>query len=337
MERKSNFEAFRIVCILLIVLMHTFGSGDGQLNTQLGIFINVIGNIGVTGFVLLSGYFGIRLKAKKLIKLDLMMIFWSVLSFGVFMMHPAIQMDFGLKALLSNVLPVISHKYWFLSAYFCLCILSPFLNEYLESISRDRMKKLILAAGVLFLLLPTVFGFDQTGDGGKGILNMMLAYIVGRYIGMYHKDVKISVGKLSMALLGTVFLNFLLNDAIYLFTDSLSNYFARDNSLLTMIQAVLILLIFMQMNGSKKWVNTLAANVVAVYVLESPIKMLLSTEFDYVVYSQESYYVFIVLVVTVFVYITGCLLESLRKLIFGKAEDFIIDKIGNKVLKWKKQ
>lgn len=199
------------------------------------------------------------------------------------------------------------------------------------------MKNLILAAGVLFLLLPTLFGFDQTGDGGKGILNMMLAYIVGRYIGMYHKDVKISVGKLSMALLGTVLVNFLLNDAIYLFTDSLSNYFARDNSLLTMIQAVLLLLIFMQMNGSKRWVNTLAANVVAVYVLESPIKILLGTEFDYVVYEKESYYVFIVLAVTVFVYIAGCLLERLRKLIFGKAEDFIIDKIGNKVLKWKKQ
>ena len=326
------------MCILLIVLMHTFGSGNGQFNTQLGIFINVIGNIGVTGFVLLSGYFGIHLKAKKLVKMDLMLIFWSVLSFLLLSFHPDMQLEFGFRDIISSVMPIISHKFWFLSAYFCLCILSPFINEYVESISKERMKQLILVSGILFLIIPTLFGFDQTGDGGKGIVNMILAYVVGRYIGIYHKGAKISVGKLMGVFVGTVIVNFLLNDASYLVSGNVSNYYARDNSILTMVQAVSLFLIFMQMNFSKKWINILATNVVAVYVLEDTIKILLHTMYPFsYIHSQANYYVLVVFCVMVIVYVVGCLLEALRKLIFGKAEDFIIDKIGNKVLKWKKQ
>lgn len=341
MERKSNFEAYRIVCILFIVIMHTFGAGIGQFNTHLGILVNVIGNIGVTGFVLLSGYFGIRLKAKKMIRLDLMMIFWSVVSYCMLVWNPLSGQEFGLKDLITGFIPVISHKYWFLSAYFCLCFLSPFLNEYLEKIDRKRLEKLILTAGFLFLFLPTLAGFDQTGDGGKGIINMMLAYIIGRYIGMYYKDIKVSLRKLYVILSGIVLVNFVLNDVMYGITGNLTNYFARDNSILTMAQAVCLLLIFMQYRGGSRLINTLAVNVVAVYVLEDPLKMLLGTILPYDAYSGKMYYIFIVIGVSLLVYLAGCLLEAVRKLIFGKAEEFVtdnvIDKIESKVSAWKKQ
>lgn len=334
MGRQSNFEAYRIVCILLIVIMHTFGSGVGQLNTQLGIFINVIGNIGVTGFVLLSGYFGIRLKGKKLAKMDLMLIFWSLAAYGSLFLNAGISADFSMKALLTCIIPVISHKYWFISAYFCLCILSPFINEYLEKIDKKRHRQLILGSGVLFLLLPTVFFFDQTGDGGKGIVNMILSYIIGRYIGTYHRDRKFSTGKLLGLLLGTAVFNFILNDGMYLAAGSRANYFARDNSLLTMIQAVLLLLLFMQWKCENKIINFLAANVLAVYILEDTIKMHLQTIVPYMDYMEEKYYLLVVLAVGIVVFILAVALEGIRKLFFDKAENLAIDKIGNRVEKW---
>ncbi|MDD6572823.1 MAG: acyltransferase [Thermoflexaceae bacterium] len=333
MERKSNFEAYRIVCILLIVIMHTFGTGTGQVNTHLGIFVNVIGNIGVTGFVLLSGYFGIRLKVKKLIKLDIMMIFWSVTACAALIFNPYLNVQMGRKDILSCFIPFISHKYWFLSAYFCLCILSPFLNEYIEKIDKKRLEKLILMAGALFLVLPTIAGFDQTKDGGKGIINMILSYIIGRYIGLYHKDKKVSVGKLVAALFGVITVNFLLNDMMFLLTGSLSNYFARDNSVLTMVQAVLLLFIVMQSKGSSKLVNAMAVNVVAVYVLEDPIKLLLGTILPYGRYMEEAYYIFIVIGISILTYLAGCLLEAVRKLLFDRAENFAIEKAGNVLTK----
>lgn len=334
MGRQSNFEAYRIVCILLIVVMHTFGAGVGQLNTQLGIFINVIGNIGVTGFVLLSGYFGIRLKGKKLAKMDFMLIFWSLTAYGSLFLNGGIADGFSVKELLTCFIPVISHKYWFVSAYFCLCILSPFINEYLEKIDRKRHRQLITGAGILFLLLPTVFFFDQTGDGGKGIVNMALAYIIGRYIGMYHKDGTIPQGKLIALLLGTTAVNFVLNDVMYLAAGSSANYFARDNSLFTMVQAVLLLLLFMQWKCENRIINLLAANVLAVYILEDTLKMHLHTVIPYTAYIGKSYYVFIVLAVSMAVFVLAAALEGVRKAVFGKAENVVIDKIGNKVAEW---
>ncbi len=334
MGRQSNFEAYRIVCILLIVIMHTFGMGTGQLNTQLGIFINVIGNIGVTGFVLLSGYFGIQLKTKKLAKMDLMLIFWSLASYSSLFLNHEISQEFGLKALVTCIIPVISHKYWFISAYFCLCILSPFINEYLEMIDKKRHRQLILGAGVLFLLLPTVFFFDQTGDGGKGIVNMVLAYIIGRYIGMYYRDKKCSFGKLMGLFLATVAVNFMLNDGVFLAAGSQANYFARDNSLLTMAQAVLLLLMFMQWKCENKIINILAVNVLAVYILEDTIKIHLQTFIPYTDYMGQAYYLPIVLGVGILVFVLAVALEGVRKLFFNKAENLVIDKIGNRVEKW---
>lgn len=332
MERRSNFEAYRIVCILLIVIMHTFGAGTGQVNTQLGIFINTVGNIGVTGFVLLSGYFGIRLKGKKLAKMDLMLIFWSLVSFAVRIFIGGFDTVFGLKELLTCLIPVISHKYWFISAYFCLCILSPFINEYLEHVGQKRHKQLIIVAGVLFLLLPTVCFFDQTGDGGKGIVNMILAYVIGRYIGIYHKDRVMPEGRIAALLAGVVAVNFVLNDAMYLAVGNTANYFARDNSLFTMIQAVLLLLFFMQHRYQSRVINVLAANVIAVYVLEDTVKICL--HFAWTMYAERGFYILIVLAVSLTVFAAAVLLEEIRKRIFGKIENVVIDKAGNKVAKW---
>ena len=334
MGRQSNFEAYRIVCILLIVVMHTFGAGTGQLNTQLGILVNVIGNIGVTGFVLLSGYFGIRLKGKKLAKMDIMLIFWSLVAYCSRFLIEGFSGNISVKELLTCFIPVISHKYWFISAYFCLCILSPFINEYLERIDQKRHRQLIIGAGVLFLLLPTVCFFDQTGDGGKGIVNMVLAYIIGRYIGMYHKDKFVPQGRIMVLLVSTIFVNFVLNDGMYLVTGSQANYFARDNSLLTMIQAVLMLLLFMQHKYESRFVNILAANVLAVYILEDILKMHLQAVFPYPVYMEQGYYILIVAAVSLIVFVSAVLLEEIRKRIFGRIEDMVIDKIGNRVAKW---
>lgn len=339
MERKSNYEAYRIICIMLIVIMHTFGTGVGKLNTLLGIFINVIGNIGVTGFILLSGYFGIKLNIKKLVKLDIMMIVWSLISELSLMLNPTLNYEPGLKDLLSCVLPVSSHRYWFLSAYFCLCILSPFINEYLEKIDKKRFQRLIMAAGALFLVLPTLVGFDQTGDGGKGVVNMLLAYIIGRYIGIYHKEEKMQVSKLVMKLAGVVAVNFALNAAVYVLTGSTANYYARDNSVFTMVQAILLLLIVMQWNIRSKFINMAAVNIVAVYVLEDAIKTVINAVIPNIlmVYREDMMYILVVVVVSVVTFVVGSLLEAVRKGIFDKMENHIIDKIGNKVAKWQKQ
>lgn len=336
-NRESSFEALRILCIMLIVVMHTFGSGVGQVNTAVGIFINVIGNMGVTGFVLLSGYFGVHAKIEKLVRLDLTIIVWSVLGELALILNPWMNYELSKKELLRCAIPIISHKYWFLSAYFCLCILSSFINEYLEKISKERFKQLLLAAGILFLVLPTIFGFDQTGDGGKGIVNMILAYLIGRYVGMYHKETVIKKSKLFLTLFGLILVNFVLNYGLYHFAGSTANYYARDNSIFIMAQSVVLLFLAISCKGYHKVINLLAANVVIVYVLEDVIKQIILSVLDYLSYQEEVWYIVIVLGVSVATYVIAILLEAVRKLVFGKIDDLLVKVIGNWVRKWIRQ
>lgn len=344
--RQSNFELYRIICIFLIVLMHSFGSGAGKLNNCIGIFVNVIGNIGVTGFVLLSGYFGINLKIKKLVKIDIMMIFWSLVNLLVMMFLPNASgemIPFSIKGFVKCFIPFASHTYWFIACYFALCILSPFINEYLGQITKKQHRKLIMFAGSIYLIMPTVFFFDQTGDGGKGIVNMVLAYVIGRYIGMYHKNQQIKKASLCGMLFAVICINFGLNFVIYQITGNLSNYYARDNSVLTMLQAVLLLLLIMQIKTSSKFINVISSNVIAVYILEDTIKWVISGIMPGIFDEKLPARIFIMIVVTMVTFIVASILEAIRKVFFGKLEDVVINwfeiiikSIGNRLLSWKK-
>ena len=69
-RRNSSRKQLKIVAILLIVMMHSAGYGiaSADTGTRIGVIaINSVGNMGVTIFILISGYFGIHFRPSKLI------------------------------------------------------------------------------------------------------------------------------------------------------------------------------------------------------------------------------------------------------------------------------
>ena len=46
--------------------------------------------------------------------------------------------NLGIKALIKSCIPVISRYYWFISCYFFLCFLTPFLNQIPEKLSKEN-------------------------------------------------------------------------------------------------------------------------------------------------------------------------------------------------------
>lgn len=336
--RESNFELLRIISIMLIMMMHSFGKPLSGFNEYMVIFISVIGNVGTTCFIILSGYFGVKCNVKKLMRLDIMIILYCFIGFAV---DYWISGEVSLRNLVSCVIPITSHRYWFLSCYFFLCILSPYLNEYLDGISRQRMKQLILVLLLLFTVLPTVFGFDVMQDGGKGLVNMTLAYVIGRYLGKYGKESRINLGtaKCLLCLILLLAVNMCLNSAMYRFTGSAANYYARDNSIFTVLEAVLLFQLFLGWSFKSRFVNAVAANVVAVYVLEPVLSHVLRHFADYTVLADKNWYVFVVLAAVAATFVVGVIVEAIRKIVFGKVEGFVVDQIIESIGKvkiWKK-
>ncbi|OUM68412.1 hypothetical protein PIROE2DRAFT_3857 [Piromyces sp. E2] len=97
-KRSSNFELLRIISMFLIVIHHFSFHGDMNFDTKkvtlnrLWVqFLVFTGKIGVSIFILISGYFLVNskgVKINKLLKLELQMVSYSVLEYliGVFVL-----------------------------------------------------------------------------------------------------------------------------------------------------------------------------------------------------------------------------------------------------------
>ncbi|MCM1123690.1 MAG: acyltransferase family protein [Eubacterium sp.] len=85
--RNSNHELLRIIAMFMIVFIHAnmylFHFVSGKSAFFFNGMVNGICNIGVTCFMLISGYYGIQFDIKKFVRMECMMITYSLLETGL--------------------------------------------------------------------------------------------------------------------------------------------------------------------------------------------------------------------------------------------------------------
>lgn len=325
-ERNSSIELLRIAALLVIFWMHGSGNAtDNETGICLSIFAETIGNMGVSCFILITGYFGLRLDVKKLIKLDLMLVFycWIGLFFQQFW-----GANLGMETQLTYIFPVIGKRSWYFTCYFVLAFLSPFLNEMIEKIGRLRLKQLIITMLVIFSGVTTVCFFDFMDDGGKGIAHMIMLYLIGRYIGLYWQDKKPKTGKLAGIFAATLFVNYGLNLALYFVTGSVQNRFARDCTLFTITEAVCAFLIFRNFHFENKLVNAVAKHVPAIFIMEWTIRGITwHYVIPYLEWIDRTWYVPLMFAIGALLIVVGTVIDCLRILLLGWLENLLGDRI----------
>lgn len=189
--RNSSHELLRILAMYMIVFIHAnmylFRFVEGGIGTFLNGMVNGICNIGVTCFILISGYYGVKFSVRKFVKMECMMITYSLLETVLLLcfLPEQVQGAALLEQLVKSFLPFISRKYWFYSAYLCLFFLSGYLQKFIDGLDREAFRKLLLLLLLLFSVLPTLFYFEQVPDNGKGLVQMIMVYMIGRYIRLY--------------------------------------------------------------------------------------------------------------------------------------------------------
>lgn len=327
--RNSSIELLRVLSLIMIFWMHAAGSYQGNgISAWISIAVSVIGNIGVSCFILISGYYGIRLDVKKMIRLDLMLIFysWSALALQILWGNRP-----GGEELLSYLFPVIGKRSWYFTCYFALAFLSPFLNEMVELLGKQKLKRLLATMLVLFSGITTVFFFDMNGDGGKGIVHMVMLYLIGRYIRVYGSQWKLQTGRLLKIFAAVSAVNFCLNGALYIATGVEQNRYARDNTLFTIAQAVCIFLIFKNSYFENPFINRLAVHVPAVFMFEWTMRGIITTYVvDYTAYAKSSAYELILLGIAVVLVLMGSVIDAVRMGAFHRAEERFADWVYEK-------
>lgn len=335
-ERDSGLELLRILAIVLIFWMHGASSySNNNLSAWLCIVIESVGNIGVALFILITGYFGIRFKPKKLVQLEFMILFYCWSGLALRFVWGEAQL-YGGSQLLSYLFPIIGRFSWYFTCYFALALLSPFINEYVEKADQKTFQRLLLTMLVVFSGITTFFFFDITQDGGKGIVNMTLLYLIGRYIRMYKDQAAYNRTKLLGIYTAVTAACIALNGALYVVTGTVQNRFARDNTLFTITEAVCIFLIFKEIHFQSPFINRVASHVPAVFIMEWTLRGIITNYmFDYLAWRESSWHELILLGVSVLLVVMGTLIDEVRVLLFGRLEELAAQKlcgIGRKAL-----
>ena len=236
-------------------------------NLVYAIFINGVFNTGVTCFMLISGYFGIKRSVSKAIKLWYIVLLYSIIDFGISCL---LLGEFSFKDLVCSLFPLSTNKYWFITAYMLIFIISPYVNNTIQLLSKKEYQHLLLVMICIFYVAPTLFKIEILNDGGKGVVHLCLVYLIGRYIRLHMSNFHIRLPLLISIILSILGAGMALNYVVIcLFTNGLyAAPFSRDCSVIILAGSVAIFLFFRQIQFYNYFINWAALSVFSIYIME---------------------------------------------------------------------
>ena len=283
-NRDSNIELLRIIAMCLIIFHHmalNIGIVDGysvNANMIFGIIGGIGGKIGVVIFILITGYFSIN----KNFSFKKVFILW----FQTFCYSVGFMLIFritGIEKLnkvdtIKTFFPLAYNQYWFITVYLYLLLLTPFINKFLNSLTKDNYNKFLMLLTIIFVIIPTIFysnGLIGSTQTPIGILLFIYVYTLGAYIRLY--EMKFFEGKklknITLIILGYVILIIIVLIGKNLeqknfFWSNLFAYYREMNSIFILIPSIALFYLFKEWKlKNNKIINYLASISFAVYLV----------------------------------------------------------------------
>lgn len=271
--RKSNFELLRIVSMCMIIGLHFFQNQyggvfdaleDGSINQTItwylyGAFVN-----GVNAFIMITGYFSIhsrKLKLNKCTELFLLIAYYGALCY-VISCIVGLQV-FSVKKLIKSTIPFAFNLRWFAKYYMILLLFVPFMNIAFAKLTKKSFTLLVAVCLFIFSIWYSCLPGAPINDGGYGLGNFILFYVIGAYIRKYDdKQRNIYILAILYALI--CFCNLFLREGY--FSQVVWGYSFIGN----VANSVILFEIFKNMHiGYSKVINWFSKSAFAVYLLHS--------------------------------------------------------------------
>lgn len=160
----------------------------GTWDQHLMIAIHCFFYIGVNCFVLLSGWFSIRLKPRSIINLWTICFVYALLRYvekgiGLYLHGGG---DICSWIYISQVLFPFSHSdRWFIVCYVALMLLSPMLNAAIDSFSRRKFHLVLILTTVMSVWFGYMWQNEQMNNTGYTTLQFVWLYLIGGYLHRY--------------------------------------------------------------------------------------------------------------------------------------------------------
>ena len=273
-DRLSNIELLRIIAITKVVMLHfnanclhpgllaSSSTECSWLNIE-GYLIESLCIAAVNIFVLISGFFSIKLSIRSILNLYLRCLIIGLLTYFAYILLSGDTLS--LSVLVGRLLAFTHNKWWFVVSYLGLMTVSPVLNAGCEKMD----KKTFLSVIVLFSIVIVYFGWWRNQEqtyGGYSLIHFIYLYILARFIRLHLSNDFINrnrwlwFGLYIILTLGLTFLPFM----------SSRETFTYDNPMV-IASAICILFFFLSIPLHSKIINTAAASVFSAYLIqESP-------------------------------------------------------------------
>ena len=166
-ERNYGIDFLRLISMFMIVILHVLGKGGILENVEvyssnywLAWFLEISAYCAVNCFALISGYVMHKsnLKIAKLLELWLQIIFYTItITLIMFIIIPETR---SIGNIINAIFPIIRRKYWYLSAYFGMCIFIPIMNLGINKLEKKTLRNMLIAIFVMMSILPTILKSD---------------------------------------------------------------------------------------------------------------------------------------------------------------------------------
>ena len=186
-NRNSNIELFRIIATSLVLIVHfnDFFVGGVTTNTELSdlctqdfcqLFIQAISCCCVNCFLVISGWFSIKLKFSALWNL------WVILI-GVYVPMWLLGIILGanlpIKDLINSII-AFSKESYFIQLYLMLIFLSPMLNTFVEKYNTYLLRYSIIFCSIEFLMEFCFHNKCLYIANGYSLIHFIIMYLLGR-------------------------------------------------------------------------------------------------------------------------------------------------------------
>lgn len=265
-HRNSAFELLRILSQVFIVLYHICYIWQGKEYSNQPFFQAVLIplHIGVVVFVLLSGYFTIKLKPSGLVKL-----------LGIFIIYCLPEVIYSVatsKSMLHTIRSLMffsNSHFWFVKTYLYLLLVSPMINLWLKNATERQRWYMVAVFAFIACYMATSMG-DKSLSTGKNLANFIYFYLVGNQL-YYYRDKWMNIKTSHIVLCYIIFNVMILTLEYYMYGNIVGKMIKRlsfpYSSPLILVGAIMFFMIIGKQHIQSRFINYVAASSLAIYLI----------------------------------------------------------------------
>ena len=284
-RRKTNIDFLRIICSVMVVLLHTSAMGTlipGEKGFLINTVLNSLTRFSVPVFIMISGYFMLGKEEdfsyflKRSIKLIVIMILWSVIYLVKYTLSGAVLVN-SVKDIVKYLLTQPIHL-WYFYALSALILFTPALSVFARKSDKKTyiytMTLMLVFGSVITMLVrensfPTLTLITEKLKIGT-MLTFPAFYLFGYFVKRFGISKKISLTSFVTGLILTVSSVIILSFQKGILSENVLSFYALNVAFMSMGIFAFFSSLNIGENGFIKWLAPLTGGIYGLHMIILP-------------------------------------------------------------------